>query len=120
LAAVFPMSLIKQEVASERYIDIPDEVVQAYYLLGRPTPLQRAVHLERYLKTPAKIYFKREDLSPTGSHKPNTAFAQAYYNKTEGIEQLVTETGAGQWGSALSLACNYFGLKCKVFMVRIS
>ncbi|MEM4262983.1 MAG: TrpB-like pyridoxal phosphate-dependent enzyme [Thermoplasmata archaeon] len=120
LAAVFPMSLIKQEVATDRYIDIPDEVVQAYYLLGRPTPLQRAVHLERYLKTPAKIYFKREDLSPTGSHKPNTAFAQAYYNKTEGIEQLVTETGAGQWGSALSLACNYFGLKCKVFMVRIS
>lgn len=120
LAAVFPMSLIKQEVATDRYIEIPDEVVQAYYLLGRPTPLQRAVHLERYLKTPAKIYFKREDLSPTGSHKPNTAFAQAYYNKTEGIEQLVTETGAGQWGSALSLACNYFGLKCKVFMVRIS
>ncbi|MEM4265439.1 MAG: TrpB-like pyridoxal phosphate-dependent enzyme [Thermoplasmata archaeon] len=120
LAAVFPMSLIKQEVATDRYIDIPDEVAQAYYLLGRPTPLQRAVHLERYLKTPAKIYFKREDLSPTGSHKPNTAFAQAYYNKTEGIEQLVTETGAGQWGSALSLACNYFGLKCKVFMVRIS
>jgi len=120
LAAVFPMSLIRQEVATDRYIEIPDEVVQAYYLLGRPTPLQRAVHLERYLKTPAKIYFKREDLSPTGSHKPNTAFAQAYYNKTEGIEQLVTETGAGQWGSALSLACNYFGLKCKVFMVRIS
>lgn len=120
LAAVFPMSLIRQEVAAERYIDIPEEVVQAYYLLGRPTPLQRAVHLEKYLKTPAKIYFKREDLSPTGSHKPNTAFAQAYYNKTEGIEQLVTETGAGQWGSALSLACKYFDLKCKVFMVRIS
>jgi len=120
LAAVFPMELIKQEVSTERYIDIPDEVLQAYYLLGRPSPLQRAVHLEQRLKTPAKIYFKREDLSPTGSHKPNTAFAQAYYNKKEGIEQLVTETGAGQWGSALSLACNYFGLKCKVFMVRVS
>ena len=120
LAAVFPMELIKQEVSTERYIDIPDEVLQAYYLLGRPSPLQRAVHLEQRLKTPAKIYFKREDLSPTGSHKPNTAFAQAYYTKKEGIEQLVTETGAGQWGSALSLACNYFGLKCKVFMVRVS
>jgi tryptophan synthase beta chain len=120
LAAVFPMELIKQEVSTERYIDIPDEVLQAYYLLGRPSPLQRAVHLENRLKTPAKIYFKREDLSPTGSHKPNTAFAQAYYNMKEGIEQLVTETGAGQWGSALSLACNYFGLKCKVFMVRVS
>lgn len=120
LAAVFPMSLIRQEVATERYINIPEEVIQAYYLLGRPTPLQRAVYLERFLRTPAKIYFKREDLSPTGSHKPNTAFAQAYYNKTEGIEQLVTETGAGQWGSALSLACKYFDLKCKVFMVRIS
>jgi tryptophan synthase beta chain len=120
LAAVFPMSLIKQEVSTDRYIDIPEEVLEAYYLLGRPSPLQRAVHLEKYLKTPAKIYYKREDLSPTGSHKPNTAFAQAYYNKTEGIEQLTTETGAGQWGSALALACNYFGLKCKVFMVRIS
>ncbi|MDH4123139.1 MAG: TrpB-like pyridoxal phosphate-dependent enzyme [Thermoplasmata archaeon] len=120
LAALFPMGLIKQEVATEKYIDIPDEVLEAYLLLGRPAPLQRAVHLEEYLKTPAKIYFKREDLSPTGSHKPNTAFAQAYYNMKEGIEQLVTETGAGQWGSALSLACNYFDLKCKVFMVRVS
>ena len=120
LAAIFPMELIKQEVSTEKYIDIPDEVQQAYYLLGRPSPLQRAVHLEEHLKTPAKIYFKREDLSPTGSHKPNTAFAQAYYNMKEGIEQLTTETGAGQWGSALALACNYFDLKCKVFMVRIS
>jgi tryptophan synthase beta chain len=120
LAAIFPMELIRQEVSTEKYIDIPDEVQQAYYLLGRPSPLQRAVHLEEYLKTPAKIYFKREDLSPTGSHKPNTAFAQAYYNMKEGIEQLTTETGAGQWGSALALACNYFDLKCKVFMVRIS
>jgi tryptophan synthase beta chain len=120
LAAIFPMELIRQEVSTEKYIDIPDEVQQAYYLLGRPSPLQRAVHLEEHLKTPAKIYFKREDLSPTGSHKPNTAFAQAYYNMKEGIEQLTTETGAGQWGSALALACNYFDLKCKVFMVRIS
>jgi len=120
LAAIFPMELIRQEVSTEKYIDIPEEVQQAYYLLGRPSPLQRAVHLEEYLKTPAKIYFKREDLSPTGSHKPNTAFAQAYYNMKEGIEQLTTETGAGQWGSALALACNYFDLKCKVFMVRIS
>jgi len=120
LAAIFPMELIKQEVSTEKYIDIPDEVQQAYYLLGRPSPLQRAVHLEEHLKTPAKIYFKREDLSPTGSHKPNTAFAQAYYNMKEGTEQLTTETGAGQWGSALALACNYFDLKCKVFMVRIS
>ena len=120
LAAIFPMELIKQEVSTEKYIGIPDEVQQAYYLLGRPSPLQRAVHLEEHLKTPAKIYFKREDLSPTGSHKPNTAFAQAYYNMKEGVEQLTTETGAGQWGSALALACNYFDLKCKVFMVRIS
>lgn len=120
LAAIFPMELIRQEVSTEKYIDIPEEVQQAYYLLGRPSPLQRAVHLEEHLKTPAKIYFKREDLSPTGSHKPNTAFAQAYYNMKEGVEQLTTETGAGQWGSALALACNYFDLKCKVFMVRIS
>lgn len=120
LSVIFPMGLIKQEVATERYIDIPEEVLEAYFLLGRPSPLQRAVHLEKYLKTPAKIYYKREDLSPAGSHKPNTAFAQAYYNLQEGVEQLTTETGAGQWGSALALACNHFGLKCKVFMVAIS
>lgn len=120
LAAIFPMELIKQEVSGEKLIDIPEEIMEAYYLLGRPSPLQRAVHLEKHLKTPAKIYFKREDLSPTGSHKPNTAFAQAYYNMKEGVEQLTTETGAGQWGSALSLATNYFGLKCKVYMVSIS
>jgi len=120
LAAIFPMELIKQEVATERYIDVPEEVLESYLLLGRPSPLQRAVHLEKHLKTPAKIYFKREDLSPTGSHKPNTAFAQAYYNMKEGVERLTTETGAGQWGSALALACNYFDLKCKVFMVSIS
>ncbi|HDP96534.1 MAG TPA: TrpB-like pyridoxal phosphate-dependent enzyme [Euryarchaeota archaeon] len=120
LAAIFPMELIKQEMSTDRYIDIPEEIREAYYLLGRPSPLQRAVHLEKRLKTPAKIYFKREDLSPPGSHKPNTAFAQAYYNMKEGVEQLTTETGAGQWGSALSLATNYFGLKCKVYMVGIS
>lgn len=120
LAAIFPMGLIQQEVSTEKFIDIPEEVLESYLLLGRPSPLQRAVHLEEYLKTPAKIYFKREDLSPTGSHKPNTAFAQAYYNMKEGVERITTETGAGQWGSALSLACNYFGLKCKVFMVSIS
>jgi len=120
LARVFPKELIRQEVSTERFIEIPEEVREAYMLLNRPTPLQRANHLEAYLKTPAKIYFKREDLSPTGSHKPNTAFAQAYYNAREGVEQLATETGAGQWGSALALASAYFGLKCKVFMVRAS
>jgi len=120
LAGVFPMGLIRQEASSDRFVDIPEEVQDAYRLLNRPSILQRATHLEQYLKTPAKIYFKREDLGPTGSHKANTAFAQAYYNRKEGVEQLVTETGAGQWGSALSLATQYFGLKCKVFMVRAS
>jgi tryptophan synthase beta chain len=120
LSRLFPKELIRQEVSMDRYIDIPEEVREAYMLLNRPTPLQRANHLESYLKTPAKIYFKREDLSPTGSHKPNTAFAQAYYNAQEGVEQLATETGAGQWGSALALASAYFGLDCKVFMVRAS
>ncbi len=120
LAPIFPAELIRQEVSRDRYIDIPEEVQDAYRLLNRPSPLQRAVHLESFLKTPARIYFKREDLSPTGSHKPNTAFAQAYYNRKEGVEQLVTETGAGQWGSALALACAHFGLKSRVFMVRAS
>jgi tryptophan synthase beta chain len=120
LSRLFPKELIRQEVSMDRYIDIPEEVREAYMLLNRPTPLQRANHLESYLKTPARIYFKREDLSPTGSHKPNTAFAQAYYNAREGVEQLATETGAGQWGSALALASAYFGLDCKVFMVRAS
>ncbi len=117
---IFPKALIRQEMSSESYIDIPDEVLQAYMMANRPSPLQRAVRLEQVLKTPAKIYFKREDLSPAGSHKTNTSIAQAYYNMKEGIENLATETGAGQWGTALSLACNYFGLGCEVFMVRAS
>jgi tryptophan synthase beta chain len=120
LEPIFPKGLIAQEMSSERYIDIPPEVLEAYLLMNRPSPLQRAKRLEQALKTPAKIYFKREDLSPAGSHKTNTSIAQAYYNMKEGVENLSTETGAGQWGTALSLACNYFGLHCKVFMVRAS
>lgn len=120
LAPIFPMELIKQEVSQERYINIPEEVIEAYYRVGRPTLLYRARRLEKYLNTPAKIYYKREDVSFAGSHKPNTAIAQAYYNKKEGVERLATETGAGQWGSALSLGCTLFGLKCIVFMVRVS
>lgn len=120
LAPIFPMELIKQEVSQERYISIPEEVLEAYYRVGRPTPLYRARRLEKYLNTPARIYYKREDVSFAGSHKPNTAIAQAYYNKKEGVEGLATETGAGQWGSALSLGCALFGLKCIVFMVRVS
>jgi len=117
---IFPKALIAQEMSAENYIDIPDEVLQAYMMVTRPSPLQRAFRLEQALKTPARIYFKREDLSPAGSHKTNTSFAQAYYNMKEGIEKLTTETGAGQWGTALSMATNYFGLGCKVFMVRAS
>lgn len=113
------MSLIMQEVSQERWIQIPDEV-RDLYKLYRPTPLHRARRLEKFLDTPAKIYYKNESVSPPGSHKLNTAIAQAYYNKAEGIKKLATETGAGQWGSALSLACNYFGLKCLVFMVKVS
>jgi tryptophan synthase beta chain len=120
LEAVFPKGLIRQEMSSDNYIDIPEEVLQAYMMVNRPSPLQRAVRLEQVLKTPAKIYFKREDLSPAGSHKTNTSLAQAYYNMKEGVENLATETGAGQWGTALSLACSYFGLGCEVFMVRAS
>jgi tryptophan synthase beta chain len=120
LAPVFPMELIKQEVSQDRYIDIPEEVRDAYYHVGRPTPLYRAKRLEKYLKTPAKIYYKREDVSFGGSHKPNTAIAQAYYNMKEGVEKICTETGAGQWGTALSLGCSLFGLECEVFMVRVS
>lgn len=119
LASVFPMNLIEQEVATDRFIDIPEEVLDKL-LLWRPTPLVRAFALERYLDTPAKIYYKDESISPAGSHKPNTAIAQAYYNKIFGIKRLTTETGAGQWGSALSLGCNLFGLECKVYMVRVS
>lgn len=119
LAPVFPMNLIEQEVSSERWIDIPEEVIEKY-LIWRPTPLHRAYFLEKFLDTPARIYFKNEGVSPPGSHKPNTAVAQAYYNKVFGIKRLATETGAGQWGSALAFACNQFGLECKVYMVRIS
>jgi tryptophan synthase beta chain len=119
LAPVFPMNLIEQEVSSERWINIPDEVLEKY-LLWRPTPLHRAYALEKFLGTPARIYFKNEGVSPPGSHKPNTAIAQAYYNKVFGIKRLATETGAGQWGSALAFACNQFGLECKVYMVRVS
>lgn len=119
LAALFPMELIKQEVSKERWIEIPDEV-RDIYKMYRPTPLYRAANLEKLLDTPAKIYYKYEGVSPSGSHKPNTAIAQAYYNKAEGAKRLTTETGAGQWGSALSFACNKFGLGCEIFMVKIS
>jgi tryptophan synthase beta chain len=119
LAPVFPMNLIEQEVSAERWIDIPDEILQLLYR-WRPSPLRRATYLEKHLGTPAKIYFKDESVSPPGSHKPNTAVAQAWYNKQFGIERLTTETGAGQWGSALAFACKLVGLECKVFMVRIS
>ncbi len=120
LEVIFPKALIAQEMATDHYIDIPEEVRQAYMIANRPSPLQRALRLEEALKTPAKIYFKREDLSPAGSHKTNTSLAQAYYNMKEGVEGIATETGAGQWGTALALSCQYFGLKCKVFMVRAS
>lgn len=119
LAAIFPMGLIEQEMSRERWIDIPGEVLDVYRL-WRPTPLYRARRLEKALETPAAIYYKYEGVSPAGSHKPNTAVAQAYYNKIAGIKRLTTETGAGQWGSALSLACSFFGLECTVYMVRVS
>ncbi|MEN3011924.1 MAG: TrpB-like pyridoxal phosphate-dependent enzyme [Dictyoglomus thermophilum] len=119
LAPIFPMELIKQEVSTERYIEIPEEV-RKIYKLWRPTPLFRAVNLEKYLDTPAHIYYKYEGVSPPGSHKPNTAVAQAFYNKLEGVKRLTTETGAGQWGSALAMACNFFKLECKVYMVKVS
>ncbi|MBC7216577.1 MAG: TrpB-like pyridoxal phosphate-dependent enzyme [Candidatus Caldatribacterium sp.] len=119
LAPVFPPSLIEQEVSGERFIDIPGEVLDVYRL-WRPTPLVRARRLEKALGTPARIYYKYEGVSPAGSHKPNTAVAQAYYNKKDGTKRLTTETGAGQWGSALAMACRFFGLECTVYMVRIS
>ncbi|MEM1565537.1 MAG: TrpB-like pyridoxal phosphate-dependent enzyme [Candidatus Bathyarchaeia archaeon] len=120
LERIFAKELIRQEVSTERFIKIPDEVLEAYLRLPRPTPLYRARRLEKYLKTPAKIYFKMENFSPTGSHKTNTAIAQAYYNKEQGIKRLVTETGAGQWGTALAYSCMIFGLKCRIYMVRVS
>lgn len=119
LAAIFPMNLIEQEVSPERWIDIPEEVLAALKI-WRPSPLVRATNLEKALGTPAKIYFKNESVSPPGSHKPNTAIPQAYYNKVAGTKRITTETGAGQWGSALSFACNQFDLECQVFMVRVS
>jgi len=119
LAPLFPISLILQEVSAEREIEIPEEVRQVY-AQWRPSPLFRARRLEMFLDTPAKIYYKYEGVSPAGSHKPNTAVAQAYYNKKEGTKRLCTETGAGQWGSALAMACAFFGVECKVYMVRVS
>jgi len=119
LAPVFPMNIIEQEVSTQRWIDIPEPVLDVYSI-WRPSPLIRATTLEKVLDTPARIYYKNEGCSPPGSHKPNTAVAQAYYNKQFGIERITTETGAGQWGSALSFACAQFGLECKVYMVRVS
>ena len=119
LTAIFPMSLIEQEVSSQRWIDIPEPVREAYRM-WRPSPLFRAVHLEKALGTPAKIYYKYEGVSPAGSHKPNTAIAQAYYNQQAGIKRLTTETGAGQWGSSLALVGQKFGIKVRVYMVKVS
>ncbi len=119
LAVIFPRPLIEQEVSDERFIAIPEPVLREYAVY-RPTPLIRATFLEEYLQTPARIYYKYEGVSPTGSHKPNTALAQAYYNKIDGVKRLVTETGAGQWGSALAYAGAKFGLEVKVFMVKVS
>lgn len=119
LAPLFPMELIKQEVSAEKWIPIP-EAVRDVYKMWRPTPLYRAYGLEKALDTPAKIYYKYEGVSPSGSHKPNTAVPQAYYNKQEGVKRITTETGAGQWGSALSFACNIFDIECEVYMVKIS
>ena len=119
LAPLFPMALIAQEVTSERYVEIP-EAVRDVYRLWRPSPLYRARRLEKALDTPAHIYYKYEGVSPAGSHKPNTAVPQAYYNAQEGVTKLTTETGAGQWGSALSFACSLFGIECEVWQVRAS
>lgn len=119
LAPLFPMGLIMQEVSQDKYIDIPEEV-REIYKLWRPTPLLRARRLEKALDTPAHIYYKYEGVSPSGSHKLNTAVAQAYYNKAEGVTGLTTETGAGQWGTALSQACSFFDMECIVYMVKIS
>ncbi len=118
-APIFPMALIQQEMSQERYIEIPDEV-RDVYRLWRPTPLFRARRLEKALDTPARIFYKYEGVSPAGSHKPNTAVAQAYYNKQEGVKRIATETGAGQWGSALAMACNFMDMECKVYMVAVS
>jgi tryptophan synthase beta chain len=119
LSVLFPMSLIMQEVSTERWIEIP-EPVREVYKLWRPSPMMRAVRLEKALDTPAHIYYKYEGVSPVGSHKPNTAVAQAFFNKESGTKALTTETGAGQWGSALAMACNFFGLDLEVYMVKVS
>jgi tryptophan synthase beta chain len=119
LHAIFPENLVAQEVCSERYVEIP-EPVREIYSIWRPSPLIRARRLEKALDTPAKIYYKYEGVSPAGSHKPNTSVPQAFYNKEAGTKRITTETGAGQWGSALALACNYFGLECVVYMVKVS
>jgi len=113
------MELIKQELSPDRYIEVPEEI-QDIYRTWRPTGLHRAYQLEKALDTPAKIFYKYEGTSPAGSHKPNTAIAQAYYNKKEGIKRIATETGAGQWGSALAYSCSMFGIECKVYMVKVS
>lgn len=119
LAPLFPMELIKQEVSQEPWVEIPEEV-RDIYKLWRPTPLYRARRFEKMLDTPARIYYKHEGVSPAGSHKPNTAVPQAYFNKLEGVKRITTETGAGQWGSALAFACNLFDMACEIYMVRIS
>ncbi|MEZ5340111.1 MAG: pyridoxal-phosphate dependent enzyme [Acidimicrobiales bacterium] len=119
LAPLFPMALIEQEVSTERYIDIPGEVLDVYKL-WRPSPLYRAHKLEKALGTPAHIYYKYEGVSPAGSHKPNTAVPQAFYNAQDGIKKLTSETGAGQWGSSLAFACAQFGLECEVWQVATS
>ncbi len=119
LAPLFPMALIGQEVTADRYVDIPGEVLDVYRL-WRPSPLYRARRLEKLLDTPARIYYKYEGVSPAGSHKPNTAVPQAFYNAAEGVKRLATETGAGQWGSALAFSCAQFGLDCEVWQVRAS
>lgn len=118
-APIFPMPLLEQEMSQDRFIDIPEAVLEKY-LIWRPTPLYRAYELEKHLDTPAKIYFKNEGVSPAGSHKPNTAIPQAYYNKISGTKRITTETGAGQWGSAISMGCKLFDLECKVYMVKVS
>ncbi|MCE1245447.1 MAG: TrpB-like pyridoxal phosphate-dependent enzyme [Firmicutes bacterium] len=119
MKAIFPDPIIEQEISRERWIDIPAEVLDILKI-WRPTPLVRARRLEKFLDTPAKIYFKNESVSPPGSHKPNTAIAQAYYNKISGTGRLTTETGAGQWGSSLAFACGYFGIECVIYMVKVS
>ncbi len=119
LAPIFPMALIRQEVSQERWVEIPDEV-RDIYRLWRPSPLFRARRLEKALDTPARIYYKYEGVSPAGSHKPNTSVPQAYYNKQEGVKRIATETGAGQWGSSLAMACSFFGMESMVYMVKVS